>query len=332
MNSFFSFTGGGLAWNNFFSPDRQGFDEPDVLAYTASFGGGFSATIAIEDPYNGGSNGNGVSVLQGGGTGTYMGYLGSATEGGMRAPDIVGSLDVKQAWGSAHLSGVAHNIRAEGCYNGASFAPTCGLAANGGTYASKASLDKWGYAVDAGVSFNIPNLPAGSMIGVTGSWSQNASRYGGLPDAMNGEEGSVNGNGQNMAIGDAFLNGNGSWATPTSWSVSGYGTFQVTPQVNLGIEGSYGENHWDSEGRTSPLYDSKAFLVGGIAHYDPVKNLDFEFELLYESVQNSTPGNYISGASALGAAYCAGVGKQCTTSFQGDADGFQARMQVTRNF
>jgi hypothetical protein len=340
IDSFFSFTGGGLAWNNFFSPDRKGFDQPDVLAYTASFGGGFSATISIEDPYNSQSNGLTISNLQGGGsTGTYMGFLGSATEGGMRAPDVVGSLDVKQAWGTAHLAGVAHNVRAEGCYGAPlvpPFAPVCTAAnpasGNGGSYPSKASLDKWGYAIDAGVSFNIPNLPAGSMVGVTGSWSQNADRYGGLPDAMNGEEGSVNGNGQNMAIGDAFLNRNGTWATPTSWSVSGYGAFQVTPQVNLGIEGSYGENHWTSEGPTSPLYDSKAWLIGGVAHYDPVKNLDFEFELLYENVKNDTPGNYISGASALGAAYCTLAGKQCTTSFQGTSDGFQARMQITRNF
>ena len=36
-----------------------------------------------------------------------------------------------------------------------------------------ATLDKWGWAVDAGVSFNIPNF-AGSVIGLTGAWSQNA--------------------------------------------------------------------------------------------------------------------------------------------------------------
>jgi len=316
IDSFFSFTGGGLAWNNFFSPDRKGFDQPDVLAYTASFGGGFSATISIEDPYNSGSNGlNGgtaISNLAGGGTGTYMGYLGSANEQGLRIPDVVGSLDVKQAWGTAHLAGVLHNIRADGSYY---------LTPASATATGAASLDKFGYAVDAGISFNIPNLPAGSMIGVTGSWSQNADRYGGLPDAQNGEEGSVNGNGQNMAIADAFLNDNGSWATPTSWSISGYGAFQITPQFNLGAEGSYGENTWSGKGVNSPLYDSKAWLVGGIAHYDPVKNLDFEFELLYENVQNSQP-----------VAYRPGIAPGQTTSWQGTADGFQARFEVTRNF
>src|SRR5271163_2990902 len=48
--SFYSFTGGGDNWANFASPDRKGFNEPELLAYTASFGGGFSATISAETP------------------------------------------------------------------------------------------------------------------------------------------------------------------------------------------------------------------------------------------------------------------------------------------
>src|ERR1700760_1640648 len=48
--SFFSFFGGGEGWANIFSPDQQGFNQPDLLAYTATFGGGFSATIAAQSP------------------------------------------------------------------------------------------------------------------------------------------------------------------------------------------------------------------------------------------------------------------------------------------
>ena len=46
--SFYSFTGGGDNWANFASPDQKGFNEPDLLAYTASFGGGFSATFGSD--------------------------------------------------------------------------------------------------------------------------------------------------------------------------------------------------------------------------------------------------------------------------------------------
>ena len=60
--SFYSFTGGGDNWANFASPDQKGFNEPNLLAYTASFGGGFSATIAAQSP---GCNGGGANTILG---------------------------------------------------------------------------------------------------------------------------------------------------------------------------------------------------------------------------------------------------------------------------
>jgi hypothetical protein len=138
---------------------------------------------------------------------------------------------------------------------------------------------------------------------------------------MWGENGAVNGNGQAMAIADAFDNGDGTWATPQAWSITGWAAFQVTPQVNLGVEGSYGEVTWSDTGPASPLFNSKSWLVGGIAHWDPVKNLDFEFELLYQNTQNSMPSGYI-----------AGNGVTTTSAWQGNADGFAGRFEVTRNF
>src|ERR1700722_17496613 len=98
--SFFSFIGGGDNWNNFFSPDRKGFNEPNLLAYTASFGGGFTATLSAESP--GSSNFVGGTQLVGPGN--------EATYGGQRWPDIVGALHVKQGWGEAQVSGVIHNV------------------------------------------------------------------------------------------------------------------------------------------------------------------------------------------------------------------------------
>ncbi|MDE3176700.1 MAG: porin [Pseudomonadota bacterium] len=296
IDSFFSFTGGGLAWANFFSPDRKGYAQPDVLAYTASFGGGFAATISLEDPYA--PTVAGVAVDPG----TYQGYLGSAVEGGMRFPDIVGALSVHQAWGAAQISGVAHNIRATS------------LQGDGAT------LDRWGFAVDAGVSFNIPSI-AGATVGLTGAWSRNAVWYSGLPDGMWGENGAVNGNGQAMAIGDAFANGDGTWATPTAWSISGWAQFQVNPQVSLGVEGSYGQINWTGQLPVSMLSDSRSFIVGAVAHYDPVKNLDFEFELLYQGTTTTMPTGYI-----------AGNGVTTTANWQGQANGFAGRFEVTRSF
>jgi hypothetical protein len=288
--SFFSFTGGGYGWANFFSPDRKGYDQPDVLAYTASFGGGFAATISAESSAH-------LEDMTGGSS-----FLGSAAWNGMRAPDIVGALSVHQAWGSAQISGVAHNVRAG--------------AADG------TNLDKWGWAIDAGVSFNIPSM-AGTSIGLTGAWSRNAIVYSGLPDAMWGEQGAVNGNGQAMALGDAYYNGNGTWSTPEAWSISAYAQFVINPQVTFQIEGSYGQVSWSGESLDGlGLFNSKSFLVGGVIHYDPVHNLDFALELLYQDTQNDHPAGYVSGSAALNQ----------TTSWQSRGDGLAARFMVTRNF
>ena len=113
IDSFFSFTGGGLGWANFFSPDRKGYAQPDVLAYTANFGGGFAATISLENPYQptvARRRGRSRHVF-GATWGRRPGRL-PRRVGGMRVPDIVGALSVHQAWGAAQISGVAHNIRA----------------------------------------------------------------------------------------------------------------------------------------------------------------------------------------------------------------------------
>ena len=57
-----SFTGGGDNWANFVSPDQKGFNEPDLLAYTASFGGGFTATIAAQSSGTNGGSGGGTDI------------------------------------------------------------------------------------------------------------------------------------------------------------------------------------------------------------------------------------------------------------------------------
>src|SRR5208282_1839228 len=85
-NSFFSAFGGGEGWANLFSPDQKGYDQALLLAYTATFGGGFSATVSLQDPEIGGG---------------VVDEMISANAGyqGMRSPDVVVALDLVQPWG-----------------------------------------------------------------------------------------------------------------------------------------------------------------------------------------------------------------------------------------
>ena len=78
------------------------------MAYTASFGGGFTATIAAQSP-----GGTAASVRRYSGGGTDL-TQGSLSYGGQKWPDIVGALHVKQGWGEAQVSGVIHNVNVSG--------------------------------------------------------------------------------------------------------------------------------------------------------------------------------------------------------------------------
>jgi hypothetical protein len=299
--SFYSFTGGGAAWYNFFSPDQQGFNQPDLLAYTASFGGGFSATIAAQSNGSNGSSGGGTDVN--GVSGLNFDNLSRGNDysvNGQSLPDFVANLKVVQSWGSAQVSGVAHQVDVTG-FNGL-------------------LQRKEGFGIDAGVAFNLPMIGVGDQILFTGAWTRNAVWYSGLPDAMDGELGMTNGNGQQMALADTYENPSGaSFATPQVWSVSAEFDHHFTPEITGSLEGSYGQVRWQGTDATSVVSNSNSWLVGVVGHWDPVKNLDFELEVLYQQSQTQTPNGFIATPGT-------------NPSFQGRGDGFEGRFEVTRNW
>ena len=234
------------------------------------------------------------------GSGTYTTDLGTNySYNGMRAPDVVANLKVSQGWGSAQVSGVGHYVTVTGW--------------------SGAVEKTWGFGIDGGVSFNLPSFGAGDEITVTGAWTENAAWYSGIPDGMWGENGAVNGNGQQMAIADTYLNPNGvTWSKPTDWSVASEITHHFSPEFSGSLEGSYGQVRWTNTTATAMVSNSNTWLGGVVAHWDPVKNLDFEFELLYQYANTLQPNGFVPGAT--------------NTSWQRVGDGFAARFEVTRSW
>ncbi len=294
-NSFFSFFGGGEAWANIFSPDQQGYNQPLLLAYTATFGGGFSATISLQDPLLfGGSAGTGF------GGGSIEEIAANSTYLGLRSPDIVGSIDLAQGWGGAHAAVVAHNvIMTDGVNN----------------------LNTWGWAIDGGVKFNLPTIGAGDNIQLQGVWSQNAMWYSGVSDGMWGENGQVNGNGIPMPVADAFSNFNGTWATPTAWSIAAISEFHLGPTFSIDPEISYLEVNWS--GLNGPMAgalstNSTSWIGGAVFHWDPVAHLDFNIELLYQTTNQSRPTAFTIPAGDVG--------------WQANTSGLEGRFEITRDF
>jgi hypothetical protein len=64
--------------------------------------------------------------------------------------------------------------------------------------------------------------------------------------------------------------------------------------------------------------NSYSWLGGVVAHWDPVKNLDFEFELLYQYANTQQPNGFIPGAT--------------NPTWVRVGDGFAARFEVTRSW
>ncbi|HEY1781699.1 MAG TPA: porin [Roseiarcus sp.] len=348
--SFFSFTGGGDNWANFASPDRKGFNEPDLLAYTASFGGGFTATISAESPGTVGASGSGTDVGAPNFGNIGVNSLSPAliTYGGQKWPDFVGALHVKQGWGEAQVSGVIHNVNVQDtAYNAAPFnnvtaSGGCGIA---GLDGCNAQHNQIGWAVDAGVKINLPSFGAGDDALLTGAYSQSAVWYSGLPDMMWGENGQVNGNGQPMFMQDAFFNPiTNSWSKPTAWSVTALIEHHFTPQFYLDLEGSVGQLKWSNQGggcsvlglgcgaasfATGSISPSATtWLVGADLGWNPVTNLNFDLEMMYQSTNQSAPSGF------LGTIYNWGQTNQFFVpgDWHGVSDGFAGRLRITRYF
>jgi hypothetical protein len=263
----------------------------------------------------------------------------------MKWPDFVGALHVKQGWGEAQVSGVIHNVNvsANG-YNSDSTAvgAICGLTGSG--YCND-EHNQIGWGVDAGVKINLPSFGAGDDALLTGSYTQSAVWYSGLPDMMWGENGQVNGNGQPMYMQDAYFNPiTNQWAKPTAWSVSALIEHHFTPQFYLDLEGSVGQLKWSNQGGGCSLFGvgcalssaatgalsptATTWLVGADLGWNPVNNLNFDLELMYQSTNQAAPNGF------LGTIYNAGQASEFFVpgDWHGVSDGFAGRFRITRYF
>jgi len=117
-------------------------DQPNVnlLAYTFSFGNGFSASLSLEEPRYAGRAALGVPVA------------------GQRMPDVVANVKYAGTWGSAQLSGALHQLRSP-------FADV--------------DTD-YGFAVSGQFNFNLPMLAAGDSVWLAATYADGAIAYLGL--------------------------------------------------------------------------------------------------------------------------------------------------------
>ena len=156
-------------------------------------------------------------------------------------PDIVGSLRVDQAWGSAQISAAAHQLRG-GWYGNNS----TGAGANGTPFA--APSDTFGFAVDAGVIVNLP-WAKGDRFYVEGAYSEGAPSYAGWSGGVQGGYAVLNRfNGRTVGAAYAFDSIFGNLAATggatghqltTSWTIGAGIEHYWTPALRSSLFGSY---------------------------------------------------------------------------------------------
>ncbi|MBV8565477.1 MAG: porin [Methylobacteriaceae bacterium] len=305
-------------WNN--EAIRNSDSDVNGIAYTYTFGGGFTATISVED-----HNDRLAAAPPGAGfpnTGPYGSDPrgGSVIAGGYRSPDLVGQLDWTQTWGDIRVTGAAHQENTV-------FSPLIALDGTD-TFGDQT---KWGFAVLGGVMFNLPTLAAGDQLWIEGEYTSGALAY---QQVSNGNR-NFTGNGLLQPDYDAV------WARvanagsptgfsdkltlPTAWSVMAAGQHYFTPQLIGRLFGSYIDVKYNSA-VTSELITSNwnEYRIGGQLYWEQIyggKPFDIGVEAMYARLNQKIP--------AGGTPFAALVGGLPANK---NVDGFEGRIHIERDF
>src|SRR6478609_3921047 len=142
------------------------------IAYTAEFGNGVSASIALENasPYRNAGLYNTANFIVAPGAGQFGNqnygtvsntFLGNSY-GGNHIPDVVGNVRLDQKWGSLHFGAAMHTIT-PGFY--------------GATNPTGHADDSFGFAVTGAVEFKDLPTGAGDSLKLEASYGKGATKY-----------------------------------------------------------------------------------------------------------------------------------------------------------
>ena len=246
----------------------------NVLAYTAQFGGGFTATLAIEDGTE-----RRVGIANAGADFKLLTGEKAPTYGGHSMPDVVGRLDYTGTWGQAALTGAIHQTRVGSpgtktrTMTAATGAVTEGF---GNSYTNGAVGDTvYGFAIQGGLKINLPMIAAGDALFLQAAYADGANSYTGWSTTGVGTFSTI-------TSADVIYDPAGNAKTSKSYSVVGGLLHYWTPTVRQGVFVGYGK--LDQYGK---LYDAAALTVGTNVYWSPVKGLDIGAEVGYQKLTDT---------------------------------------------
>ncbi|MBW0004574.1 MAG: porin [Hyphomicrobiales bacterium] len=237
------------------------------VAYTYTFGNGFSATLAIEDGIERrnvvASTGTVAagnifpSVFTGAAFNNYAitfpaainpifastvafpGAFGSYQTGQRQnAPDVVGALRVDQGWGSAQLSGIWHRVDMQGSFVNSTVVGAGGSGA-GSVAGGFLGKNQNGWAVQGGVKVNVPYFAPGDDFWVQAAYARGCSTCTNSGYPGQGSGGAFNYGASTLEGYDGVILPDGHLHLTTSWSVLADFLHYWTPTIRQAVFGSY---------------------------------------------------------------------------------------------
>ena len=354
--SFFDFYANALNYTTLIVAGSDTGHGINLLAYTMSFGGGFSATISLEDTVHrrtGIWDASQFALVAGtaaiGLVGPNYGNYAAATY-----PDIVANVRVDQPWGSAQIMAALHNANGS-CY---------GVFCNAGPGLLNNGPDAAGFAVGAGVMFNVP-WAQGDQFWLQGTWARGAASYlgvnkyvandaaqiyrGGAPLNLGGDGRVMLAWGLDGIFQTPGLGQSGDVELTEGWQVSAAFQHYWTPALRTSVFGGYARLDYPGDAIGVGSGARGAFCsgnqTGGTAFipnvvngcdpsvavwqvgyrtvWSPVRNLDLGVEVLYTHFDQNFDGQWqmpATGARSIGVYQAA------------DADVWSRLIRFQRNF
>jgi hypothetical protein len=311
-----------------------------LLAYTATFGDGFSATLSVEDKaareaFVGSTLAGSTAALAptiGGITATSF----QATPGGLRFPDVVGNIRVDQPWGAAQLSAAGHQV------NASLFASTA-LAGSATSYAfPAATTNAYGWAIQAGLQLNADYLSPGDKLWLQAAYEKGAVSYI-WGDNLGSSYGAVDGNrfygsgytpadtsaGWNPNVpSDCVFTGSGICELQSGWDVTAAYKHYWLPTLASAVFGSYAEINYPNNalagfGGAVGVSNLKTTRVGTNLVWTPVKGFDIGTEFMYANVSTTRP---------VGLAPDSVLKSVGLPGYKGSENEYEGRLRVQRAF
>ena len=252
------------------------------IAYTQTFGPGFSITVSAEESDE--ANASRSGRLDGDPLSTDRNFFRDVNfdnRGRQEVPDVVAALRYSADFGSAQLAGVVRQVEnhTEFLPNTTRFpcaSPTAADArADPTRFACNSSDQEIGYAIMAGVKINADLLGNGGEFSAKATYGEGAGNY-----VVSGRDSFLRFRDRD-ATGSLTPRDSFDLELVEAFSVAGGLSVGLTPTITLAVYAGYAENMEEENDFGAVGATESKYNVGATMTWSPVKNLNIAVEAIY---------------------------------------------------